>query len=148
MDSMLTPASDLYSLGCVLYAIHLDGKPPVQTHNSMQTLRTFFEGSLDFKSRSQWHRLPAEVQGTPLSLIALTRRSHIPTPYSPPIQQIEPGLSPIAVVLLIARNQYPQLPRSSHVRVKTEGRESHVPAWSGQSSPYILRRTSETEDTA
>lgn len=39
LDERLTTASDLYALGCVLYAVHLGGRPPFQNHNSLQTLR-------------------------------------------------------------------------------------------------------------
>ena len=39
LDERLTTASDLYALGCVLYAVHLGGRPPFQNHNSLSTLR-------------------------------------------------------------------------------------------------------------
>ncbi|KAJ9106817.1 hypothetical protein QFC19_002944 [Naganishia cerealis] len=46
LDSILSPANDLYSLGCLLYAVHLGGSPPFKTHNSMQGLRQCVEREL------------------------------------------------------------------------------------------------------
>jgi SCY1-like protein 2 len=39
LDELITASSDLYALGCVIYAVHLGGRPPFQNHNSLQTLR-------------------------------------------------------------------------------------------------------------
>lgn len=66
LDSMLTPASDLYSLGGILFAVHMGGKPPFQNRGSMSTLRDNAEGSLvrrDWASGSKWERCSAELRG-------------------------------------------------------------------------------------
>lgn len=39
MDEQVTAASDLYALGCILYAVHLGGRPPFSSHNSLSTIR-------------------------------------------------------------------------------------------------------------
>ncbi|WWD18087.1 hypothetical protein CI109_102535 [Kwoniella shandongensis] len=65
LDSTLTPASDLYSLGCLLYAVHMGGKPPFQNRGSMQGLRDNAEGSLvrrEWMSGSKWERCSAELK--------------------------------------------------------------------------------------
>ena len=31
--------SDMYSLGCLIYAVHIRGLPPFRNHGSLQTLR-------------------------------------------------------------------------------------------------------------
>ncbi|EIW72720.1 hypothetical protein TREMEDRAFT_70798 [Tremella mesenterica DSM 1558] len=65
LDATLTPASDLYSLGCVLYAVHMGGKPPFQNRGSMQSLRENAEGSLirrDWASGSRWERQSSELK--------------------------------------------------------------------------------------
>lgn len=70
LDSTMTPANDLYSLGCVLYAVHMGGRPPFLNRGSMQSLREHVEGSLvrrDWASGSKWERCSSELKGDPTS---------------------------------------------------------------------------------
>ncbi|WVR05700.1 hypothetical protein IAU60_002724 [Kwoniella sp. DSM 27419] len=65
LDSVLTPASDLYSLGCLLFAVHMGGKPPFLNRGSMQSLRDHADGSLvrkEWMSGSWWERCSAELK--------------------------------------------------------------------------------------
>lgn len=65
LDSTMTPANDLYSLGCVLYAAHMGGRPPFQNRGSMQSLRDHVEGSLvrrEWTSGSKWERCSSELK--------------------------------------------------------------------------------------
>lgn len=39
LDEMLNPASDMYSLGCLMYAVHSKGNPPFKTHGSLGAVR-------------------------------------------------------------------------------------------------------------
>ncbi|CED82285.1 kinase-like protein [Phaffia rhodozyma] len=39
LDEQLCTSSDLYSLGCVIYAVHLGGRPPFQNRNALTNLR-------------------------------------------------------------------------------------------------------------
>lgn len=39
LDEALNTASDLYSLGCLIYAVHCKGDPPFKTHGSLGALR-------------------------------------------------------------------------------------------------------------
>ncbi|KAF4615425.1 hypothetical protein D9613_002872 [Agrocybe pediades] len=39
LDEQLVTASDMYSLGCVLYAVHCKGSPPFKNHGSLGGLR-------------------------------------------------------------------------------------------------------------
>lgn len=39
LDEMLVTASDMYSLGCLIYAVHCKGNPPFKTHGSLSGLR-------------------------------------------------------------------------------------------------------------
>lgn len=67
LDSTMTPSNDLYSLGCVLFAVHMGGKPPFQNRGSMQSLRENAEGSLarrDWMNGSKWERCSGELRGT------------------------------------------------------------------------------------
>lgn len=66
LDSQMSPANDLYSLGCVLYAVHMGGKPPFANHESMSSLRDHAEGALvrrDWASGSKWERCSGELRG-------------------------------------------------------------------------------------
>lgn len=39
LDEVLDPASDMYSLGCLMYAVHCKGNPPFKNHGSIGSLR-------------------------------------------------------------------------------------------------------------
>jgi SCY1-like protein 2 len=39
LDEILVTASDMYSLGCLIYAVHCQGQPPFKTHESLGGLR-------------------------------------------------------------------------------------------------------------
>ena len=39
LDEVLDPASDMYSLGCLIYAVHCKGNPPFKNHGNLASLR-------------------------------------------------------------------------------------------------------------
>lgn len=39
LDEVLDTASDMYSLGCLMYAVHCKGNPPFKNHGSLNALR-------------------------------------------------------------------------------------------------------------
>jgi SCY1-like protein 2 len=39
LDETLNTASDLYSMGCLIYAVHCKGDPPFKMHGSLNSLR-------------------------------------------------------------------------------------------------------------
>ncbi|OSD01672.1 kinase-like protein [Trametes coccinea BRFM310] len=39
LDEVLDPASDMYSLGCLIYAVHCKGNPPFKNHGSLNSVR-------------------------------------------------------------------------------------------------------------
>ncbi|KAJ3815697.1 other/SCY1 protein kinase [Lentinula aff. lateritia] len=39
LDEILVTASDMFSLGCVIYAVHCKGNPPFKTHGSLSAVR-------------------------------------------------------------------------------------------------------------
>ncbi len=39
LDEVLHPASDMYSLGCLLYAVHCKGSPPFKNHGHIGGVR-------------------------------------------------------------------------------------------------------------
>lgn len=71
IDSQLSPSNDLYSLGCVLFAVHMGGRPPFSNRGSMQNLRENAEGPLarkEFARGAKWDRCSGEVRGNKIYL--------------------------------------------------------------------------------
>jgi SCY1-like protein 2 len=70
IDEQVTTSSDLYALGCVIYAVHLGGRPPFQNHNSLSTLRQNAErvSRGDIGSSAAMGRLGNDLRGEQLSL--------------------------------------------------------------------------------
>lgn len=65
LDSTLSTSNDLYSLGCILYAVHMGGKPPFSNRGSMQNLRDNAEGKLlrrAWASGPRWKRCSSELK--------------------------------------------------------------------------------------
>ncbi|GAA5936441.1 hypothetical protein JCM3775_000821 [Rhodotorula graminis] len=67
-ESPPTPSNDMYSLGCILHAIHTHTGPPFQNRHSLKKLRTNLEEGLGLVS-SQWRKLPQDVQEVLASLL-------------------------------------------------------------------------------
>lgn len=67
-ESPPAPSNDMYSLGCLLHAIHTHTGPPFSNRHSLPKLRTNLEEGLALVS-SQWRRLPADVQEVLGSLV-------------------------------------------------------------------------------
>ncbi len=67
LDNTLAPANDLYSLGCVLYALHI-GRPPFATRGSMQALRENADGlsRREYARGAKWDRAGNELKGEPI----------------------------------------------------------------------------------
>ncbi|KAG9045662.1 hypothetical protein FS837_005902 [Tulasnella sp. UAMH 9824] len=40
LEEQITPASDLYSLGCIIYAVHAKGEPPFRNRGNLGTVRS------------------------------------------------------------------------------------------------------------
>lgn len=71
IDSQLAPANDLYSLGCVLYAVHMGGRAPFSNRNSLQSLRENADGPLgrrEYARGQKWERCSNELKGERLFL--------------------------------------------------------------------------------
>lgn len=61
LDEQVTAASDLYALGCIIYAVHLGGKPPFNNHHSLSSLR----GNMDRLARGEIGNAVAFARLTP-----------------------------------------------------------------------------------
>jgi hypothetical protein len=59
LDEALVTASDMYCLGCLIYAVHCKGNPPFKSHGSLGGLRENAGRSLP-----GMERLDSDLQGT------------------------------------------------------------------------------------
>ena len=56
----------IFSVGCILHAVHLGGKPPFRNNGSTQTARTHLEHDLvqgTWKGGRRWQEAGEEVRG-------------------------------------------------------------------------------------
>jgi SCY1-like protein 2 len=65
LDEILVTASDMYSLGCLIYAVHCKGQPPFKTHDSLGGLRETAGRAL-----INIERLDGDLQGISMSIIS------------------------------------------------------------------------------
>ncbi|KII88940.1 hypothetical protein PLICRDRAFT_91412 [Plicaturopsis crispa FD-325 SS-3] len=99
LDEVLVTASDMYSLGCVLYAVHCKGNPPFETHGSLGGLREHAG-----KSPPDMERLDNDLQILLRSLI--TRHSNSrPTPATLPTHPFFSSL-PISTLNFLDRSNF------------------------------------------
>lgn len=57
LDEQISPASDLYSLGCVIYAVHAHGDPPLRNRGNLGTMRSNvgrLEGGGGLRGMDNW----------------------------------------------------------------------------------------------
>lgn len=61
LDEKREPANDLYSLGCIVYAVHSRGDPPFRNRNSIANLRSNADRLGTIHGSSGWNRLGKDV---------------------------------------------------------------------------------------
>ncbi|KAJ3985207.1 other/SCY1 protein kinase [Lentinula detonsa] len=99
LDEMLVTASDMYSLGCVIYAVHCKGNPPYKTHGSLSTIRENTGHPI-----SGMERLEPDLQALLRSLI--TRNHHgRPSPTTLPSDPFFSSL-PISTLNFLDRSNF------------------------------------------
>ncbi|KAK4053288.1 Protein kinase domain-containing protein ppk32 [Microbotryomycetes sp. JL221] len=77
-ESPPSPSNDMYSLGCLIHMIHLKQGPPFSNHNSLEQARRNMDEALSRNLlRTQWRRLPDEVQSVLSSLLTRYPNSRI-----------------------------------------------------------------------
>ncbi|KAK7440244.1 Protein kinase domain-containing protein ppk32 [Stygiomarasmius scandens] len=99
LDEILVTASDMYSLGCVIYAVHCKGNPPFKTHGSLGGLRENAGRPVPGMDR-----LDQDLQALLRSLVT---RHHAgrPTPASLPSQPFFSSL-PISTLNFLDRSTF------------------------------------------
>ncbi|THV08015.1 other/SCY1 protein kinase [Dendrothele bispora CBS 962.96] len=108
LDEILVTASDMYSLGCVIYAVHCKGSPPFKTHGSLGGLRENAGRAVPGMDR-----LDQDLQALLRSLIT---RHHAgrPTPTSLPSQPFFSSL-PISTLNFLDRSNFTAKTREEKV---------------------------------
>lgn len=61
LDEKREPANDIYSLGCVVYAVHSRGDPPFRNRNSIANLRNNADRLSKMDGSAEWKRLGNDV---------------------------------------------------------------------------------------
>ncbi|KAJ9113647.1 hypothetical protein QFC22_005955 [Naganishia vaughanmartiniae] len=87
LDSLLSPSNDLYSLGCLLYAVHLGaGKPPFRCRDSVQGLRECVERELvtgKWMGGGKWAQAGDDLKDILSKLITRTPQTRLSLPSLP-----------------------------------------------------------------
>lgn len=63
LDEKLIAENDLYSLGCIVYAVHNRGSPPFRNRNSLTSLRQNADQLSVVVGSSSWQRMGRDVLG-------------------------------------------------------------------------------------
>ena len=64
LQEQINTSSDMYALGCVIYAVHAKGVPPFRNHNSLSSMRSNvgrLEGGAGLGGMGEWDR---DLRGT------------------------------------------------------------------------------------
>ncbi|KAI0361929.1 kinase-like protein [Trametes cingulata] len=99
LDEVLDPASDMYSLGCLIYAVHCKGNPPFKNHGSLSSLRTNAG-----KPLTGMERLDQDLRALLTALI--TRQPHSrPNPSDLPLHPFFSSL-PVSTLNFLDRSNF------------------------------------------
>ncbi|THH10987.1 hypothetical protein EW146_g8196 [Bondarzewia mesenterica] len=99
LDEVLDTASDMYSLGCLMYAVHLKGEPPFKNFGNLGSLRDNAGRPL-----TRMNNLDQDLQALLSSLITRQRHSR-PTPASLPSHAFFSSL-PISTLNFLDRSNF------------------------------------------
>ncbi len=61
LDEKLGPENDMFSLGCVVYAVHNKGSPPFRNRNSLPNLRGHADQLSTTIGSQSWSRMGKDV---------------------------------------------------------------------------------------
>uniref|UniRef100_A0A0W0G856 Protein kinase domain-containing protein n=1 Tax=Moniliophthora roreri TaxID=221103 RepID=A0A0W0G856_MONRR len=108
LDEVLNTASDMYSLGCVMYTVHSKGSPPFKTHGSLSGLRDNAG-----KTPAGLERLDKDLQALLRSTITRHPAGR-PTPTSLPTHSFFSSL-PISTLNFLDRSNFTAKTREEKV---------------------------------
>ncbi|TDL27250.1 kinase-like protein [Rickenella mellea] len=108
LDERLVTASDMYSLGCLIYAAHSKGNPPFKNHNNLSSLRDNAGRALP-----NMERFDPDLRGLLTSMV--TRHSHErPTPEALPTYPFFSSL-PISTLNFLDRSTFASKSREEKI---------------------------------
>ncbi|TFK25044.1 other/SCY1 protein kinase [Coprinopsis marcescibilis] len=99
LDEQLVTASDMYSLGCLIYTVHNKGTPPFRTHGSLGSIRE--NAGKPLPGMSRWE---ADLQSLLGSLVTRNGTSR-PTPQTLPSHPFFSSL-PISTLNFLDRSTF------------------------------------------
>ncbi|KAJ7074317.1 kinase-like domain-containing protein [Mycena amicta] len=128
LDEQLVTASDMYSLGCLIYAVHCKGRPPFKNHGSLSGLRESAG-----KPVPGLESLDSDLQN--LLRILITRQAaNRPTPTTLPSYPFFSSL-PISTLNFLDRSNFTAKTREEKISfmkgLTSEMKDTHL-------LPYIL----------
>jgi serine/threonine protein kinase len=138
LDEQLTTASDMYALGCLIYAVHCKGNPPFSNHGSLSGLRDNAG-----KSVTGTEHLDADLRGQLHGILypfIARRRADALGPFSPSLftyhttasRSSQPQHITNISVFLLSASLHPQLFGSIYFRVQDSRRKNSIherPFW-------------------
>lgn len=150
LDEVLVTASDIYSLGAVIYAVHCKGNPPFKNHASLGGLRENAG-----KPLPGMDRLDTDLQGEPYSvcfyinsLIFCCACSAPPIPcYSGLTATTHSYNASIAALLLVTAYIHAQFSGPVKLQYKISGRKDFVYEGPDWCPDQVLRRPSYTQNS-
>ncbi|OBZ75157.1 Protein kinase domain-containing protein ppk32 [Grifola frondosa] len=99
LDEVLDPASDMYSLGCLIYAVHCKGNPPFKNHGGLGGLRDNAG-----KPLMGMERLDQDLRELLNSMITRTTHNR-PTPSTIPVHPFFSSL-PVSTLNFLDRSNF------------------------------------------
>lgn len=69
LDEKMEPANDMYSLGCIIFAVHSRGDPPFRNRNSLTNVRQNADQLSTVAGSPSWSRLGNDVVGVLSTLL-------------------------------------------------------------------------------
>ncbi|KAF8584105.1 kinase-like protein [Ramaria rubella] len=108
LDEQLTTTSDMYSLGCLIYAVHCKGNPPFMNHGSLGSLRDNAG-----KPITGIDRLDPDLRGLLSSLITWQPQAR-PTPTTLPTYSFFSSL-PISTLNFLDRSTFASKTREEKI---------------------------------
>ncbi|CCA68430.1 related to bovine rhodopsin kinase and to YGR052w [Serendipita indica DSM 11827] len=54
IDEQISTSSDMFALGCLLYAVHNKGSPPFRNHSSLSTLKSNMQSGIQLRGMEGW----------------------------------------------------------------------------------------------
>ncbi|TCD65416.1 hypothetical protein EIP91_002715 [Steccherinum ochraceum] len=108
LDEILDPASDMYSLGCLMYAVHCKGNPPFKNHGNLGAVRENAG-----KPLAGMERLDQDLRAVLLALITRIHQGR-PSPTSLPQHAFFSSL-PISTLNFLDRSNFAAKSREEKV---------------------------------